>query len=123
VIQITVKDRYEAAADDPLERDWLGAWEGMTPEEVYQVARGAWRLNPANFPPFNPDGHRLALVVWRDLVIGAFTVEDVLLVEPPRRRALVGTPLHPGDEEYDQYVGKPPYGRYRNPIRYVGRPS
>lgn len=121
MIQITVQDRFRAAEDDPLGREWVGAWEGMTPEEVYETARGVWRLNRANFPPFNA-GHSLAIVVWRDEVIGAFTVEgleEAASASLPNRRALVGRPLQPGEPAYEEYVGKAPYGRFRNPIRYV----
>jgi hypothetical protein len=101
--------------DDGLGRSVVGWFPGMPDDQLYQAARGTWKLGS------RADRERHALFVSQGLVRGAVEIKGLSVYGD--RRAIEGVGdklLGPGDPVYDTYVGKPdPTGsRTRNPIRY-----
>lgn len=101
--------------EDGLGRSVVGWFPGMSDEQLYEAARGVWKLGS------RADRERHALFIAQGLVRGAVEI-DRLTVRGDRR-AIVGVGqklLGPGNPIYDTYVGKPdPTGsRTRNPVRY-----
>ncbi|WTW98271.1 hypothetical protein OG216_35220 [Streptomycetaceae bacterium NBC_01309] len=95
MIQINIKRRHEANVDDALGRKYAGWSEDLTPQEVYDAARGCWSLGP------NADTEKFAAVVHAGTVrcvIEIDRIEDT----SDGKRALVGRPVGAGHRFYDR---------------------
>lgn len=119
MIVISINHDHFLDEPDELMRTRCGYREGMSDEELYEVARGCWVLGP------RADREHYALIVHRGIVRGAIEIDRLIDVNTGRR-AIEGKMLEPGHAVYDTYVGKAsPVPPQRNPIRYfsaqVGR--
>jgi hypothetical protein len=101
--------------NDGLGRSVVGWSPLMSDEQLYEAARGCWKLGS------RAERERHALFIGQGVVRGA--VEIAGFSTHGERRAIEavgGKLLGPGDPVYDAYVGKPDptEARTRNPVRY-----
>lgn len=112
---VTIGPEQELDEPDELGRTRTGYREGMSDRELYEAARGSWKLGD------KADNELFALVAHAGVVRMAIEI-DRLVVTAPDRRALQGSILHSGDAVYDQYVGKPVPVESYGPVRYFDSP-
>ncbi|WP_157254850.1 hypothetical protein [Nonomuraea typhae] len=112
MIQITLgKKKLVDPGDDRLGRSQVGWEEGLSGDQLYVTARGAWVMGK------KADHERYALISGAGVIRGGIEIDGI---EPAgERRAFVGRLLQPGHPVYDHYVGQEaPNGSPQNPITY-----
>ncbi|MEU8626675.1 hypothetical protein [Streptomyces sp. NPDC048669] len=114
MIQITLgKQKDVDPNSDPLQRSQIGWSDGLSGQQLYEVARGVWVM-----PGSRVERERFAVVNGGGVICLAMEIERVVDV-PGGRRFFEGRILGPGHSAYDRYVGKPaPNGAQQNPITY-----
>jgi hypothetical protein len=121
VLRIRPGARVVDIDDHPfLPRRLRGLDAAMSPDEIYDSARGWWVLAE------HVQKQRSAVVVSRDtgLVVMAIAIEE-WATDEQGRRAFAGTILGPGDLVHDRYVGRPdptPAAKH-SAITYVDDPD
>ncbi|MFE7332360.1 hypothetical protein ACFU8W_47445 [Streptomyces sp. NPDC057565] len=102
---------------DPLQRSQTGWSNGLSDQQLYEVARGVWVM-----PGSRVERERFAVVNGGGIIRPAMEIDRVVDV-PGGRRSFEGCILGPGHPVYDHYVGKPaPNGVQQNPITYFTSP-
>lgn len=71
-VRIRLGDERPAPQPDALGRALVGYVEGLEPDEVWERGRGVWTANLARLATC-----ALAVITYRDLVVGMGTVEAV----------------------------------------------
>ena len=108
VVRIRVADARPAPQPDPLGRTHVGYAEGITPDALWERARGVWKAKLATLAEC-----ALAVIVHNGVVVGVGTVESI--APHGDRVAIDGRPLanHP-------LIGSPDplHNTSRNPITY-----
>jgi hypothetical protein len=113
VINIQTEHFRDPATED-LGRSRLGYSSDMTPEEIYDAARGCWVLGA------RADREDTALVAHAGTVVLALAIDRIDPLPGSNRRVIAGRILGPGHPVHDRYVdNESPAGRPRNPIRYI----
>ncbi|MFE3194539.1 tetratricopeptide repeat protein [Nocardia sp. NPDC059240] len=107
----------EAAADDPLGREYVGWFPRMTEAEAWESGRGMWKLGG------RARRERFAFVVGGGNVCAIAEIVDI--TDRKDRSALVGGLLATGHPVYDAWIGKPdPFANTsRNPVAYEALPE
>lgn len=123
MLQITLGTaRYqpEDQSSDFLPRTLAGWHETMTEKEVYDAARGWWRLNAAR-----AQHERYAVVVARGVVRLVIEINqgDWRYAENIDRWAFSGKVLGQGHAVHDRYIGRTLPAANQNPIRYFEDPQ
>ncbi|MFI6986551.1 hypothetical protein ACIBSV_49535 [Embleya sp. NPDC050154] len=111
MIQINIKSWQQAKANDGLDRKHTGWVEGMTPEEVYEAARGCWPLGEqANREKF----------VHKGVVRCVIEIDRIDTTSEDGRRAIVGRPVKAGHPFHDRwYAMSAPSDRGGGSITYI----
>jgi hypothetical protein len=106
----------EQADDTFLPRQHAGWDPTMTPQEVYDAARGWWRLNQ------RAESEKYAVVVAGGTCIMAIAIKVWKL--DGDRRAFTGDILGPGNPVHDKFVGggDPAESTSRFPVLYLSDP-
>jgi hypothetical protein len=113
MIQINIRSRHEAKPDDELGRRYCGWSEGLSPDEVYEAARGCWKLSD------RANSEKFAVVVHRGLVRCVIEIDRIEPVSTGLR-AIVGRPVAQGHPLHDRWTGEPaPSNRGGGSITYV----
>lgn len=113
MIQINIRSRHEANPDDELGRGYCGWSDRLTPEEVYEAARGCWKLSD------RADSERFAVVVHRGLVRCVIEIDRIEPVSTGRR-AIVGRAVGEGHPVHDRWIDQPaPSNRGGGSITYI----
>lgn len=113
MIQINIRSRHEAKPDDELGREYCGWSDRLTPEEVYEAARGCWKLGD------RADSERFAVVVHRGLVRCVIEIDRIEPVSTGLR-AIVGRPVGERHPFRDRWIGQPaPSNRGGGSITYI----
>ncbi|MCD0446359.1 hypothetical protein LO763_22345 [Glycomyces sp. A-F 0318] len=116
MIIITIQHDHALDQPDELGRTRTGYREGMGSGELYEVARGSWKLGE------RAAGEHYALITFDNLVRQAVEIRR-LVATVNGRSAIEGNVLNPGHPVYDEYVNKPsPVPSTQNPIRYFDSP-
>lgn len=119
MIQITLgkKKLIDPSTDyHPLRRTQVGWDEGLTDQQLYEIARGGWAMGKKAWQ------ERYAVVSGAGVARQAIEIHTIIPVRDGRH-AFVGRILQPGDPVHDLYVGKPaPNGSQQNPITYFDSP-
>jgi hypothetical protein len=118
MIHIKLGPARPAAADDPMDRDFVGWSPDQTPEQLFARNRGRWLL-----------GARAAVEQY--VAFSSTITKQVVLVVAKTgmedagggKWAIVGDILAPGNAVHDQLVGQPILDAYRNPVTYVDHPA
>jgi hypothetical protein len=122
MLQITVGEaRYQPddQDDDFLPRTLAGWHEKMTDSEVYDAARGWWKLSLAR-----AEHERFAVVVARGIVRQVIEIHEWRYSGPKLDRyAFSGEVLRPGHAVHDRYIGTSRPSANQNPIRYFDDPD
>ncbi|WNI20024.1 hypothetical protein [Actinacidiphila sp. ITFR-21] len=118
MIQITLGKKKDVDPNsDALQRAQIGWSDGLSDQQLYEVARGVWVM-----PGSRVERERFAVVNGGGIIRQALEIDRVVDV-PGGRRAFEGRILGPGDPVHDHYVGKPaPNGAQQNPITYFDSP-
>jgi hypothetical protein len=106
-IKLGPRKTVDESADPFLPRNHAGWDSGLTPEEVYEAARGWWVLN-----------HRRAANETHAVIVGRGEVRLVILIEDwassrvhdtqgKVRHAFSGRIVRSGDAVYEQFYGQP----------------
>jgi hypothetical protein len=107
----------ELLPDAHYGRSAAGWRPGLTDEQVYEAARGRWKLGE------RADRERYALFLAKRIVVLAVRIDSITAADPDGRRTINGTVLKPGDPVYDKYVGgDAPVGKSQNPVQYIDSP-
>jgi hypothetical protein len=113
MIQINIRSRHQAKSDDELGRAHCGWSEQLTPGEVYEAARGCWKLG------HRADSERFAVVVHRGLVRCVIEIDRIEPVSTGRR-AIVGRPVGERHPVHDRWIGQlAPSNRGGGSITYI----
>jgi hypothetical protein len=117
MIQITLgKKKLVDPDEDTLHRSQIGWDEGLTDQQLYDIARAAWAMGK------KAGQERYAIVCGAGIARQAIEISEVVAL-PEGRRAFEGKILQPGDPVYDLYIGKSaPNGNQQNPITYFESP-
>lgn len=111
VVQLHPAEQKDPAKDE-LGRNVIGYDSTMSPQVLYQAARGCWKLDSER-----AGREEQLLIVAEGYVRGAIEIKR--LVPYGNRHAIEGRMLQAGDSVYDTFVGKPsPLPSNRNPVRY-----
>lgn len=120
-VNIKLGPRREAPSTDPMEREWVGWYDGITDAEIYKNNRGRWvfgaRAHRERWATFSHEGRVVAVME----IDGIETIHPKIATDRVKS-ALVGRMLGPGDELYDALIGTPVDG-HRNPVTYIERPD
>src|SRR6266852_8962231 len=101
MIQITLgKKRLADPSTDRLHRTQIGWEEGLTDQQLYEIARGGYVMGKKAWQ------ERYAIVSGAGTARQAIEIDRVVPVAEGRH-AFIGRILRPGDPVYDLYVGKP----------------
>jgi len=112
MIQINIVTRHETSADE-LRREYAGWEEGLTPDAIYDAARGCWSFGP------RADSEKFAVVVCDKLVRCVIEINDIETL-PSGDRALVGHPVGDGHPFHDRWYGRAaPSNKGGGPITYI----
>lgn len=113
--------RRTYVGDEQFDHDYLprrhAGWDPtMTDGEVYDAARGWWRLNA------RAEQERHALVLAGDRIRMAIAIKGWCTAGD--RRAFTGDILGPGDPVYDKFIGRPDpaTSTSRFPVIYLSDP-
>src|SRR5258706_701962 len=116
MLQVTLGAvRYQPSdKDDPFLPRTLAGWdESMSEEEVYNAARGWWRLNVRR-----AERERFAVIVARGTVRQVIEITEWQYAPAIDRYAFGGAVLQPGQVVHDKYIGMNLPSASQNPVRY-----
>lgn len=118
MIQITLgKQRAVDPTGDPLGRSQVGWSPGLSPQELFDIARGTWKMSQTRAAQ-----ERYAVVNGDGIVRLVFEI-DAIVDAPGGRLTFEGRVLEPGHSVHDHYVDKPaPKGKQQNPVTYFDSP-
>ena len=103
--------------DHPFLPRQHGGWDPtMTEQQVYDAARGWWRLSR------RAEQERYAIVVAQGVCRMAIEINEWR--QQGNRRAFAGRILQPGNPVHDRFVGEPDPAKStsRNPVHYLTDP-
>lgn len=115
MIQVRIKGRHEANADDGLGRTWCGWSEDLSPDEIYEAARGCWKLDAER-----AGSEQVMLAVHDGIVRAVIRIDRIVDTTEDGRLAVEGSPLGKGHPFYDRWIGQSAPGPLgQNPVSYV----
>lgn len=115
MIQVHIKSRHRAADNDGLGRTWCGWSDGLKPEDVYEAARGCWKLDTER-----AGAEKFMLAVHDGIVRCVIEIDRVVDTTEEGRRAIEGRPVGDGHPFHDRWFGRPAPGPLgQNPVAYV----
>lgn len=104
---------YQTWPTDEYGKSSAGWRPGLSDEDVYEAARGRWKLGS------RADRERYVLFTAMGIVVLAVEIESITDADPDGRRTINGTIQKPGNPVYDKYVGgESPVERSQNPVQY-----